>query len=296
MSSDNSPTEPLLELERVSVIRNHIRVLDRINLTLDQHRHTAIIGPNGAGKTSLLRLLKRDDYPSVEEDGSQGEVRILGRSDWEVADLWRQMGIVSSSLDHRFSVGRTGRMRVVEAVASGITAVELAEFAVPLTTQVIDRAREILELVDAAPLLDRPAETLSTGERRRVLIARALIHQPRILVLDEPTAGLDLAAREHFLQILRRLARQPELSILIVTHHLEELIPEVTHLVLLDQGRIAFDGPLEEGLTADRLSALYRMPLHVRRNGSGWSAFMERESLIESASWKTLARDEGAGE
>lgn len=268
MNSDPGNT-PLLELVDVSVIRGGNRILDRLCMRIPSGRHTAVLGPNGAGKTSLLNLLLRKFYPSVEEDGQQGEVKIMGVGDWEVVLLHRQMGVVTSMLDHSFSVGRTGRMLASEAVASGITATELAEFGVELTPDVVRQVQESLGRVDACHLIDRRVSTLSTGERRRVLIARALIHRPQILVLDEPTTGLDIAARHHFLMMLRQIAQSQQITLVIVTHHVEEIIPEVEHVVLLDRGRITFDGAKQTALEAVRLSEMYQLPIRVDRCPDG---------------------------
>jgi len=229
----------------------------------------AVLGPNGAGKTSLVRLLDRQLYPSVDDDGTQGRVRILGWSDWDVALLRRRMGIVSAGLDREFSGGQTGRMTVTEAVASGFTATELADWGPPITKEVLDAAEAALARVDATRLAARHVETLSTGERRRVLIARALVHAPDILVLDEPTTGLDIAARHAFLDILTDLCRQPGLTVVLVTHHLEEIVPEFSHAVLLAGGRIVGDGPVTEALHPARLSAIFGVPLEVSRDAHG---------------------------
>lgn len=266
---------PLLELTNVTVERDGNRILDNVSLAIPQHRHTAIIGPNGAGKTSLLRILDRQYYPSVADDGQQGTVKILGESRWEVADLRKQMGIVSSSLDHNFALGRTGRMTVLEAVASGFTATELAEFGLPIDDQIRAQVTTALLQVSADHLIQRQVATLSTGERRRVLIARALVHQPKILILDEPTTGLDLAAQFHFLEILAQLCRQPSLTVVLVTHHLEEVIDEFQQVLLLSGGRIEFDGPTNQALTAEKIGPLYGLPITLERRVRGWSASVQ---------------------
>lgn len=268
MASGDEPS-PLLELERVSVRRGETQLLREVNLRIPQGRHTVILGPNGAGKTSLLRVLERELYPSIERDGHQGQVRILGRADWDVAELRRRMGIVSALLDRDFSHGRTGEMTAVEAVASGFTATKLTAFSVALTADVRAAVRHALERVAAGHLADRTLATLSTGERRRVLIARGLVHAPELLVLDEPTTGLDLAARHAFLEVLTNLVATPGLTVLLVTHHLEEIVRGLDHVVLLDRGAIAFDGPTDEALTNQRISALFGLPVKLSRDPAG---------------------------
>lgn len=261
---------PLLELVDVSVDRNANRILDRVNLVIPRGRHTAVLGPNGSGKSSLLKVLLRQFYPSVDSAGDQGSVCILGRSDWNVAELRCKMGVVSSTLDFEFSLGRTGRMTVVEAVASGFTSTQLVEFGVEINEDVRRAVDAALERVGEQHLVERHVDTLSTGERRRVLIARALVHQPEILVLDEPTSGLDLVAGFQFLELLRRLIERGGVTIVLVTHHLEEILPEIEHVVLLDRGQVVADDAKAGVLTSSRLSELYRFPIEVRQHPSGY--------------------------
>lgn len=269
MTTAAEPSSLLLELERVSVCRGETHLLREVSLQIPQGRHTVILGPNGAGKTSLLRVLERELYPSIERDGHQGRVQILGRSDWDVGELRRRMGIVSALLDRDFSHGRSGNMTVAEAVASGFTATKLTAFSVALTADVQAAVMAALEQVAAIHLADRTLATLSTGERRRVLIARGLVHTPQLLVLDEPTTGLDIAARHTFLDVLTNLVATPGLTVLLVTHHLEEIVPGLDHAVLLDQGAIAFDGPTSEALTNERISTLFGLPVRLSRSQVG---------------------------
>lgn len=260
---------PLLELNRVSVTREANPILKNISLVIPHGQHSVILGPNGAGKTSLLKLLLKQFYPSVGDQGEQGTVKILGRSDWELFELRRHMGVISSTLDYSFSMGRTGRMSALEAVTSGYTGTELPEFGLTITDEIAKQAREALRRVEAEELIERRLETLSTGERRRVLIARALVHNPSILVLDEPTTGLDLAARHAFLEILSNLGSQPGLTLALVTHHVEEIVPEIDHVLLLGGGQIVFEGTKKEALTNDRLSTLFGIPIQVIQTERG---------------------------
>ncbi len=263
-------SDNLLEIDGVSVERNANRILDRISLRIPRGRHTVILGPNGSGKTSLLKLLLRGFYPSVEDDGHQGIVRILGRDDWQVAELRRRMGIVSSTLDHAFTWGRTGNMTVDEAVASGFTATELPEFGRPLTDDVRAAITQALHRVGESHLVGRRVSTLSTGERRRVLIARALVHEPEILVLDEPTSGLDIAASDWFLKSLRSTLAGSRVTLVLVTHHIDEIIPEIRDVVLLDRGRVVASGAKEEILTRERLSKLFQIEIGLRETDDGF--------------------------
>ncbi len=260
----------LITINDVTVRREQTIILDRLSLSIPRSRHTVILGPNGSGKSSLLKLLTRDFYPSFEPDGHQGTVEILGQTDWQVHHLRRRMGIVTPMLDAEFGRGRTGRMTVSEAVASGFTATRLKEFG----PEIDDRMRVQIQRAacDAGigELSERCVATLSTGERRRTMIARAIVHQPDIFVLDEPTSGLDLAAKAEFLRVIDGLSRASEMTLMLVTHHIDEIPPAVNHVVLLDRGGIAFEGPKDVALSDERISKLFGVPVTIRRDGDGW--------------------------
>lgn len=262
---------PLLNIERVSVVRSGaggtVRILDELSLQIPQGCHTAILGPNGSGKTSLLKLLNRQFYPSVDQ-GHTGSVEILGQQQWHVEQLRKRLGIVSGDLDREFSLPRSGRMTALQAVLSGFDGVQLVTFTDQHDAARTEQARAALAAVAALHLSERTLMTLSTGERRRVLIARALVHRPQTLVLDEPTTGLDIAASAAFLQQVRSLA-QSGMTILLVTHHIEEIIPEIDHVILLKGGRVFSQGSAASQLTADKLSELFGVTVEVRSDGAG---------------------------
>ncbi len=260
---------PLLELDQVTVRRDAQKVLDALTLVIEQKSHTAIIGPNGAGKTSLLKLLTRQFYPSVDPaDMHQGSVRIMGRSTWAVDDLRRHFGIVSGDLDQAFSQFRTGQMTGLQAVLSGFDGVRLSNFIRTTGSAQIDRAAEALTRVGASHLSGRIVSTLSTGERRRVLIARALVHRPAALVLDEPSAGLDITARHSFLDQLERIAEEGT-TIVLVTHHVEEIIRSIGHVIYLRGGAAISAGNRRELLVEPRLSDLFGISLRLIDQGNG---------------------------
>ncbi|TWT50469.1 putative ABC transporter ATP-binding protein YlmA [Rubripirellula amarantea] len=268
LKNDDAPL--LLDLQEVTVWRESTCILDSISLNVPTGRHTAVLGPNGSGKTSLLKLLLRQFYPSITKDGHQGRVFILGQEVWHVDELRRKMGVVSSALDQNFLHGRTGRMTVTQAIASGFTANELSHFGPRMTLEVIQAVDQAAESLGIASLQKRQLHTLSTGERRRALIARAMVHRPSILVLDEPTSGLDIAAQHLLLDQLRQLASESDLTMLLVTHHIEELLPEINHVVWLKSGRVVFDGNKREAITEARLSGVFDVPIEVNHSDSGW--------------------------
>lgn len=261
----------LLKLRNVSVVRTVgeqvIRILDRLNLDIPQGQHTVILGPNGSGKSSLLKLLNRQFYPSVDE-GQTGDVEILGRSCWNVEELRKRMGIVAGDLDREFALPRSGRMTAMQAVLSGFDGVQLITFTDQNDAKRIHDAQDALRQVGAEQLVERTLMTLSTGERRRVLIARALVPRPEALILDEPTTGLDVAARAAFLSIIRQLA-QSGIMIILVTHHVEEIIPEIQTAVLLKSGRVFSQGSCEKLIEANSMSELFDANVQVQRSPSG---------------------------
>lgn len=251
------------------MVRQQTRILDRVSLSIPRFQDTAILGPNGSGKSSLMKLLMRHFYPSVESDGQQGTVKILGKTQWEVSKLRRRMGMVTPLLDHEFSRDRAGRMTVTEAVASGFTATQLREYGPQITSELLEPIERAMETVDMMEMRDRYLHTLSTGERRRVMIARALVHQPDVFVLDEPTNGLDIAARHGFLRLIDQIAADASSTLLLVTHHVDEIPPSVSQVILLDRGKIVYNGPKEKGLTSERLGDLFGITMQVQRDPTG---------------------------
>ena len=262
LKAEASQPQPFLQLFGASVILGAARVLDNLTLSIDVGEHAAILGPNGAGKSTFMRLLTLQQYPLMDREG-QPPIRLFGRERWNVFELRSQMGIVSADLHDRFVHGNSnGVVNALDAVASGFFATHGVFAHQRVTAAMRAQALEALDRVGAAALATRTLDTLSTGEVRRVLIARALVHTPNVLVLDEPTRGLDLVARHAFMERVRDVARQGT-TILLVTHYVEEIIPEIDRVVLLERGRIAFDGSKREVLTGPRLSQIFAGALVV---------------------------------
>lgn len=256
--------EPLLRVNDATVVKGGVRVLDRLSLTIRAGEHTTILGPNGAGKTTLINLLTFDDRPLASPDGVPG-VTVFGRDRWHVFELRTQIGIVSAGLHQRFVSGHSaGPIRGEDAVVSGFFATQGFLINLDVTAEMRERAREALARVEAGHLADKVVGAMSTGEARRVLIARALVTQPPALVLDEPTTGLDVVARHRFLEMVRSLAKAGT-TIVLVTHHVEEIIPEIRQVVLLDRGRVAASGAPEDVLTAAHLSNLFDAPVRIEQ-------------------------------
>ena len=248
----------------VSVMRSGNLLLDGIDWRVGAGERWVLLGPNGSGKTTLVSVAATYLWPS------RGSVSVLGRAlgTVDVRELRRHIGIVSASLEARVPPGLTA-LDVVVAGATGATA--------PWWDRpgraTKDRAAEMLDLVGCAALRDRRFELLSSGERQRVQIARALMLGPALLLLDEPAAGLDLGGREQLAVLLARLNAQPDLAAtVVVTHHVEEIAPGTTHALILRSGRVVAAGPVAETVTSAVLTLAFGLPLHVTRVGDRFAA------------------------
>ena len=246
---------PYLELEAIEAWLGPRRVFENLSLRLQPGEHTVVLGPNGSGKSSLVKLLSRELYPVVKP-GSR--LRIFGS---ETVNLWQlrgRIGLVSQDLQ----AGYVGRVPAADVVLSGFFgSVGIGRSQQPSADQ---RARvaELMARLGLADLAERPYAQLSDGQRRRLLLARALVHDPAVLVLDEPTNGLDLKAKHQLLEILRDLARSGT-TLLLVTHQIEAILPEIQRAVLLRKGRVVGDGPVDDLLQDGPLSALFDTHLRV---------------------------------
>ncbi|MDZ4849084.1 MAG: ATP-binding cassette domain-containing protein [Pirellulaceae bacterium] len=258
----------LIELNDVSLHRNRVLILDQLSLSIQLGQHTVILGPNGSGKTSFLKLLMRFFYPSVVDE-STGSIEILGQSNWNVWELRQQLGYINMEIDFHFSFGRSGRLTAEEVVLTGFSSIELEVEKSQLTEAMREAAKEALRRCRVDHLHDRCVAHVSTGERRRILLARAIVHRPRALILDEPTSGLDIGARQTLLHQLQEIA-DGGTTLVLVTHHLEEILPCIENVVLLDHGRASYQGDRKHGLDDATLSKLFKIPIRLHRDANGF--------------------------
>jgi iron complex transport system ATP-binding protein len=258
----------LIELDSVCIERSNTRILDSVSLQIPVGQHVAIIGPNGSGKSTLLKVLMKFFYPSVVH-GEAGTVRILGREDWNVWELRLHLGFISSDIDHHFSLGRSARLTPLQSVLTGFSSSELEPPPNTITPEMIAEATRLLELFQIRADSRQSVGHMSTGERRRVLLARAMVFNPRAIILDEPTAGLDILARSKLLGELNVIAAQGT-QIILVTHHLEEILPCIERTILLKSGQVFRDGSTQAGLTGEVISELFEAPIRVERTSSGY--------------------------
>ena len=263
--SDARPADsgPLLEIDGADVVRDGRYLLRSISMTVQPGQHWALLGANGAGKSTLLGLLGAVSHPT------RGTVRVLGRTlgRVDVRELRSYLGHVNPC--HEVA----SPLRVAEVVLTGATnTIQLAPRWTPSAAQ-RDRAQRLLAMLGIAALADARWPTLSQGERARALIARALMPHPRLLLLDEPASGLDLAAREQLLISLDMLRREhPELATVLVTHHLEELPASTTHALLLRRGECVAAGNVAEVLTSELISDCFAHPVRITRDCGRWAA------------------------
>ena len=250
---------PLIDIRNATIYRGETRVFENLDLTIEQHEPAAILGPNGSGKTTLLKVINRELYP-VHHEGSR--VRILGRETWNVWELRSHIGIVSHDIHARYQDKTNGLSVVVSGYLSSVGIHgSLASRISPLQVR---RAKEIMADLGIESLQKTPLRKMSTGQQRRCLLGRALVHDPDTLILDEPTAGLDFAASFDYLARIRELARSGK-NIVLVTHLLNEIPPEIDRVILLRAGRIVADGTKDEVLTEAYLRQTYDTDIRVAK-------------------------------
>ena len=233
-----------------------VRALDSVTLSIAQGEHVAILGPNGSGKSTLIKLISRDLYPILKPD--PWHFRIQGRDRWRLFDLRHILGVVSNDWMELCTRDYSGYEIALSGFFGSIGIWPNHE----VTAAMKQKTREVLDLLEISHLADRNTNQMSSGEARRILIARALVHGPQALVLDEPTTSLDLHATHELRTILSKLARSG-ISILMVTHHLPDIIAEIGRVILIKDGRIYRDGPKETVLESATLSALFGTPVEV---------------------------------
>jgi len=246
----------LLDYQNVTIYRGDRVALDRVTFCLEASEHVAILGPNGSGKSTLIKTMTRECYPY--QGHGPCRVRVMGRDTWSVADLRVMLGIVTNDLIAACVRHITGREAVLSGFFSSIGLWPHHE----VSPQMERKAAEILDRLEISHLAGRYVDELSSGEARRLVIARALVHDPSALVLDEPTNSLDVRSTYELREIIRKIASSG-ITIVLVTHHLADIVPEIERIILLQDGRIVRDGRKGDVLTSDALSSLFGVPVVV---------------------------------
>lgn len=251
----------IIEIANVNWQRDNQRILQNMTWTVKRGEHWAIVGANGAGKTALLNIINGYMWPS------SGEVTVLGKKfgEYDLRELRKSIGWVSSALFERYNRFRANEPTLDVVVSGKAASIGVYEH---ISDEVRQDAYELLHVFHCAQLADKPFNVLSQGEKQRVLLARAWMAQPELLILDEPCTGLDLLARENLLQAVQLLAAKSDgPTILYVSHHVEEIIPLFTHALLIKDGQIVAQGNKEQTLTDDRLSGLFGVPIDLSWQG-----------------------------
>jgi iron complex transport system ATP-binding protein len=252
---------PILDISHATVYRGDTCVFENLSFILEEDQHTAILGPNGAGKSTILKLLAGEVHPVPQDRTS---IRVFGETEWNVWDVRKRLGMVSHDLQHHYMEQVTGLKVVLSGFHASVGIYEHQEFSYGQ----LSRADDVLQDLGAAKLRERRFGEMSTGEQRRCLLGRALVHDPTALIFDEPTSGLDLTATFHYLDLVRQYMRKGK-TVLLVTHHIHEIPPEITRVVLLKQGRILQDGEKRTVLTDANLSRLFDCSVALAQ-AHGW--------------------------
>src|SRR5437879_7684691 len=250
-----------VDLEHASVARGEKVVLHDISLRISSGEHIAILGPNGCGKSTLIKTITCECYPIFQPET---RVIIFGRERWDLTELKKRLGVVSPELPGRHTLQTTGR----DAVLTGFFSSSTLWPNLIVTEEMRERAEEVLKQVDAIAIAEKPVGQMSAGQQRRIMIGRALVGSAGMLLLDEPSNALDLAAQAELRNLLRKLAQEGT-GILLITPHIADILPEIDRILLMREGRIVADGPKAELLTPANLSNLFKTEVNMtERDGS----------------------------
>ena len=261
-------TDPIIQLEHVNVARGNNIILHDLSLTVRAGEHLAILGPNGCGKSTLLKTVTCELYPIVS---LETRVHIMGRARWDLTELKRRMGVVAADLPGRQTLTTTG----FDAILTGFFSSSTLWPNLHVTDTMRERVEEVLHLVGGEKLRDKFVGEMSAGQQRRIMIGRAMAGtagEAQMLLLDEPSNALDLAAQRDLREMLRGLA-QKGVAILLITHHIADILPEIERIVMMRDGRIVADGSKKELLTAEQLSGLFGGEIHMTERDGYWNAW-----------------------
>ena len=256
-------TKIFFEAHQVDLLRSNRLIFKNLNLKINDSESIAILGPNGSGKTTLIKTINREIYPATKK-GSY--LKIYGKKTWNVWQLRSMIGIVSDDLIQLYNEDIIG----IEVVLSGYHASIGVHGQIQrrLTTDQIDKAKEIMQKLDISSLENQPLKKMSMGQKKRCLLVRALVHNPKILPLDEPTTGLDFSSTYKYMDILSSLKKDGH-NIILVTHNIHEINNLIDRVIMLKKGKIVVDGKKDEILTEDNLTNTFDVEVGLKRvNGN----------------------------
>ena len=251
-----------LEMQHVNVARGEAVVLHDINLKIDVGENVAILGPNGCGKSTLIKTITCECYPIVVPEMS---IQILGRTRWDISQLRKQLGVVEAHLPGE----RTGVTRGIDTVVAGFFSASTLWPNLHVTPEMRERALDAMDCMGATHLRDQTVGQMSAGEQRRIMIARALVHGPGTLLLDEPSNALDISAQRELREALRLVVKKGT-GVIMVTHHLADILPETDRVIMMRGGRIFADGSKDGLITAEKLRDLFGVEVALTRRDGYW--------------------------
>lgn len=266
MKADNDPSI-IVEIFNTSVIKNDFKLLDSISLIIKKGEHSAIIGPNGSGKTSLLKLITKDYYPVF--NGKNSYVRIFEKNNLDIFQLRKKIGIISDNLQNAYNFRCIGRNVILSGFFGSVGIYEYQE----ITEKMIQKTDEILDFLEIGHLSQKKLDEMSSGEVNRFFVGRALVNDPEVLILDEPTTNLDIKSTDIFLSYIQKITKK-EKSIIMATHNLHDIIPEIESVIMMKNGKIFKNGRKEELLTSENMSGLFDCRINVINNNQNYIAYI----------------------
>lgn len=252
----------IIDFENLNVGYDEKIVLKDITLKIKQGEHWAILGANGSGKSTLMKVIQSEIHPRREKPFKK---EILGKATYSIFELRKELGIITNDL-HNFFAKEAGYLNGFEVVLSGHYSSVGIFTHQDFTNEQIIKAKEVLEFLDIVDLKDKKVSAMSTGQLRKCIVGRALIHEPKAFILDEPTVGLDIKAQINFIKMLKKLSVNS--SIILVTHHLEEIFEEIENVALIQNNTIFKSGKKEEILTSENLSQTFDIKLTIKEKNN----------------------------
>lgn len=257
----------MIELKNITAFQGDKKVFENFNVHIGHGEKVAILGPNGAGKSTFLKLITREIYPVVKDDS---HIKLFDLERVTIWDLRKQIGLISQDLQEDYTPYTTA----IEVILSGFFGAIGQHGHLTPTPEQIEQAEQMLDYVGMGTYRDTHFQRLSTGQKRRLLIGRSLIHKPQALIFDEPSNGLDIKASALLLNIMRDYAK-PENSLLLTTHHIGEIIPEIQRVILIKNGKVIADGAKDEVLTSEVLSDLYDTPVKLDKHNDYFHIWLD---------------------
>lgn len=252
----------IIDFENLNVGYDEKIVLKDITLKIKQGEHWAILGANGSGKSTLMKVIQSEIHPRREKPFKK---EILGKATYSIFELRKELGIITNDLQNFFAK-EAGYLNGFEVVLSGHYSSVGIFTHQDFTNEQIIKAKEVLEFLDIVDLKDKKVSAMSTGQLRKCIVGRALIHEPKAFILDEPTVGLDIKAQINFIKMLKKLSVNS--SIILVTHHLEEIFEEIENVALIQNNTIFKSGKKEEILTSENLSQTFDIELTIKEKNN----------------------------